>query len=261
MTIRLIYRQGVSRMRIAICDDEEIYRTLILRMLEEYAATHKSMNLSFSAFSQPKDLLDATATIGDFDIYILDIVMPAMNGIDLGVRLRQNGYTGIIIYLTGSMDHAIDSYKAKASNYILKPFKKEIFMAAIEEALAITNDKANNSILVKTKENSILLSFDRILYVDMTKRILRFHLTNGITIESITIRVPFADAVSELLADKRFYQVGKTLVINLQNVTKVGSEDVVFKDKTPIYFSKNICRDLRTQWGIYWLNTEHKEQE
>ena len=248
-------------MRIAICDDEEIYRTLILRMLEEYATAHESMNLSFSAFSQPKDLLDATATTGDFDIYILDIVMPSMNGIDLGIRLRQNGYSGIIIYLTGSTDHAIDSYKAKASNYILKPFKKEIFMAAIEEALAITNDKANNNILVKTKENTILLSFDSILYVDMNKRALHFHLANDITIESVTIRAPFAEAISELLADKRFYQAGKTLVINLQNITKVGSEDVVFKDKTPFYFSKNICRELRTQWGAYWLNREHGEQE
>lgn len=247
-------------MRIAICDDEEIYRTLILRMLEEYAATHESMNLSFSAFSQPNDLLDTVAKAGDFDVYILDIVMPSIDGIDLGVRLRQIGCTGIIIYLTGSTDHAIDSYKAKASNYILKPIEKNIFLDAIDEVLIAAGQNPHNSILVKTKESSMLLPFDNILYVDLCKRALTYHLVNDTIIDSVTIRVPFTEAVSELLTDKRFYQAGKTLVINLQNVTKVSTEDVVFKDNSSTYFSKNICRELRTQWGSYWLNREHGEQ-
>ena len=65
--------------------------------------------------------MDAAEKLGGFDIYILDILMPGMDGIELGVRLRELGYDGSIIYLTSSTDFAIDSYKAEASNYILKP--------------------------------------------------------------------------------------------------------------------------------------------
>ena len=44
-----------------------------------------------------------------------------MNGIELGIKLRQLGYDGKIIYLTSSVEFAIDLFKAKAYNYILKP--------------------------------------------------------------------------------------------------------------------------------------------
>ena len=101
-------------MHIAVCDDDEISRICILKLLSEYASLHKNISLSFSAFSNPEALLDVAEKVDGFDIYILDIVMPKMNGIELGIKLRNQGYDGSIIYLTSSTDFAIDSYKAEA---------------------------------------------------------------------------------------------------------------------------------------------------
>ena len=96
------------------------------------------------------------------------------------------------------------------------------------------------------------LSYDRILYVELRKRALCYHLDNGKTVESILIRVPFAEAVAPLLEDKRFFHCSKTLAVNLHNITKVGVDHVAFKDVHTVYFSKKICRNLRTVWTAYW---------
>ena len=61
---------------------------------------------------------------GTFDIYLLDVIMPGQNGIELGLSIREFDQGGRIIYLTASSDFAVDSYRAKASDYLLKPLDK-----------------------------------------------------------------------------------------------------------------------------------------
>lgn len=246
-------------MHIAVCDDDEMSRFLILKLLSEYTSAHQDKSLSFSAFSDSEDLLDAAEKLGGFDIYILDILMPGMDGIELGVRLRELGYDGSIIYLTSSTDFAIDSYKAEASNYILKPVIPDVFLHAFDKVVSSVVEKKHDNIIIKTKECSMRVSFDSILFVELRKRALCYHLTNSGIVESILLRVPFAEAIAPLLEDKRFSHCSKSLAVNLHNITKIGTEDVTFKDNQTVYFSKKICRDLRTEWSAYWLNEENKE--
>ena len=106
-------------MKIAICDDERICREELIKLLNEYIAVNPGKDISFSEFSNADNLLDSASAALDFDIYILDIVMPGLSGIELGKTLRSMGSKGKIIYLTSSEEFAVDSYKVKAANYIL----------------------------------------------------------------------------------------------------------------------------------------------
>ena len=45
-------------MHVAICDDDEMSRFFILKLLSGYASANKSINLSFSSFSGPEALLE-----------------------------------------------------------------------------------------------------------------------------------------------------------------------------------------------------------
>lgn len=244
-------------MHIAVCDDDEMSRSFILKLLSEYTSVRQDKSISFSAFSNSEDLLEAAEKTGGFDIYILDIVMPGMDGIELGVSLREHGYDGSIIYLTGSSDFAIDSYKAEASNYILKPIVPATFLQALDKVVSSVVEKKNDNIIIKTKECSMRVSFDSILFVELRKRALCYHLTNSSVVESILLRVPFAEAIAPLLEDPRFSHCSKSLAVNLHNIIKIGAEDVTFKDNQTVYFGKKICRDLRTQWSDYWQNEEN----
>ncbi len=179
-------------------------------------------------------------------------MMSEMNGIELGIKLRENGYDGIIIYLTSSAEFAIDSYKVNASNYILKPILKDVFINAIDKVLFDINKRKDHCVIVKNKQSCIRISYDNILYIDLRNRALCYHLANGNIVESTMLRTPFIDAIKPLLQDKRFLHCSKTLVVNLDNISQVNTEDVIFKDDITVYFSKNVCRDLRTKWSEYW---------
>ena len=56
-----------------------------------------------------------------YDIYLLDVVMPGLNGIELAKEIRSSDKAADIIFLTSSPEFAVESYTVKASNYLVKP--------------------------------------------------------------------------------------------------------------------------------------------
>lgn len=243
-------------MRIALCDDDARYRAQLFNLMNEYIATNSDKEIDFSIYESAESLLNAIEKTGKFDLYILDIVMNGMNGIDLGLKLRRMGHTDKIIYLTSSIEFALDAFKARAYHYILKPIQKDEFFSVLTETTGLITSQIENSFLVKTKEGSIKLNFDSILYAELCRRVITYHLTNGKSIDSITIRTPFAEAIQELLRDKRFTLCGAGMVANLHHITTVENEMIIFKNTHKVYLSRKSCRDLRSVWYDFWFDKE-----
>lgn len=238
-------------MKIAICDDEKAMLEKVAELIDEYKKTRAEADIA--VFSDPEELLEAAFKCGGYDIYILDVVMPQMSGIELGMKLRENNYDGKIIYLTASEEFAIDSYKAQAYQYLLKPVDKNALFSALDGAIALQNEKTQRSIIVKTKENSIKINFNSILYTELSKRAIDYHLTNGSVIRCTTIRTGFPEAMAELIRDKRFKLCGKSVCVNMYYISSVESECIVFKDKEKIYLPKKTCSEIRSAWCDFWF--------
>lgn len=239
-------------MRIAICDDDEVCRAQLVTLLKRYIENHEEQDISYSVFSCAKDLLAASKFEQSFDVYILDVMMPDTNGIDLGVMLRENKDNGIIVYLTSSREFAVDSYHVKASNYLLKPVLPQQLYATLEEIYTLVSNKTQDCILVKTKNSLVRISLDNILYVELCKRIIVYHLTNQETEESIFLRIPFTEAVQDILKDKRFVLCAKGLVINLSHVLRIKDTEVVFTGEQTVFFSKKTCQTIRAKWSAFY---------
>ena len=86
--------------RIGICDDtkQDLHR------LEEYvlwfSEKHPEYPLKAETFTSSYDILDALEERGGYDLYLLDIIMPFLNGIDVAKRVRKRGETTKTLKLT-----------------------------------------------------------------------------------------------------------------------------------------------------------------
>ena len=243
-------------MKIAVCDDRAECLTQVNEIAGDYIAQRKGTQLTLTSFSDPYDLLESADEVGGYDIYILDIVMPGMTGIQLGVKLRNAGHDGKIIYLTSSEEYAIESFKVKAFDYIMKPISKEVFFKTMDEAIAALAIKRNKAAVVKTKDAAVRVKYEDILYVELNKRVLAYHVKDGKTVESTYIRSAFSEAVAELLTDRRFTPCGASMAVNLDHVSAVAMETVNFDNGESLLLSKKICRELRSAWNHYWTSQE-----
>ena len=64
-----------------------------------------------------------------------------MSGIDLGVKLRELGHYGAIVYLSISPEYAVESYAARAFYYLMKPVEPaKLYQVLDQAAAALEND-------------------------------------------------------------------------------------------------------------------------
>ena len=84
--------------RIAQCDDDARQIQLTHKLLDNYLSL-RGVAAKIWEYSSGQALLN-TMCDETFDLYLLDIVMPEMDGIDLGAELRKSDESGVIIYIT-----------------------------------------------------------------------------------------------------------------------------------------------------------------
>lgn len=242
-------------MRIAVCDDSWRCRAQVDDLLHEYVDQHQNEHLSFTVFSEPEALLQAHRE-RPFDIYILDIVMPGMNGIELGEAIRADAADSKIIYLTSSQEYAVDSFRIRAFHYLMKPVEHSTLFPALDEAIASVSIRRDRSLIVKTRDGSARITFDSILYAELARRAVIYHLKNGPAVETTSLRIPFVEAVEELLRDRRFTLCGASMAVNLHHISQVAAEGIRFEDGSQVHLGKKACRELRTVWNDFWLSEE-----
>ncbi len=243
-------------MKIAICDDETKCLEKARMLTEKYILSKDGKKISFDDFTHPEDLISACEKNGGYDIYILDIVMPDINGIELGETLRNMGFDGKIIYLTSSEEYSLDAFRVKAFDYLIKPINETSFFKALDEVMAQISQKQDRFTVVKTKDRSIRINFDSILFAELSKRSIYYYLTDGRVLQSVTLRTTFPEAMTELTSDNRFSLCGQSMLVNLDYITEIENDGIVFKNNKKAHLGEKNCRKLRSIWSSYLFELE-----
>ncbi len=116
-----------SGKRILIVDDNEMNRLVASTILLNYG----SQIMVADSGEMALEMVDKE----DFDLILMDIQMPVLNGYDTTRLLRDGGYKGPIIALTAS---AITGEREKCiaagmDDYITKPINEELFVTVIDK--------------------------------------------------------------------------------------------------------------------------------
>ncbi|MCR4691722.1 MAG: LytTR family DNA-binding domain-containing protein [Lachnospiraceae bacterium] len=237
--------------KIAICDDESSQIKLLRRMLDAYS---KNRNETFYIrdYSGGEELM-ADVSGGDlFDIYILDILMPQKNGIMLGKDIRDYDENGMFLYLTSSSEFALQSYEVRAFHYLLKPVEPEKFFHVFQDMVKLINERKRQQFQVKTKEGSVLIDFDKLIYAELDGRCILYHLSGNKVLRSVSFSGSFRNKMDPILTDERFCLCGASFLINLQYIKSVEKTGIIFIDDTGVELPKSSCSQLRSIWTEYW---------
>lgn len=239
-------------LRIAVCDDEPEYLRKVTEMLEHYFSARPALKGQVVPFGNGETLLESAGAQNGFDLYLLDILMSEMNGIQAGQRLRALGEGGEIIYLTSSNDFAADSYEVGAFFYLLKPVKEQKLFQVLDAAVKKLEHRRNSAIMVPTPDGTRRIMLDRILYVELVNRSIRYHCADGV-VDSRTIRAPFREMTAPLLTDPRFCPCGTSFVLNLQHVSGVNGRTALLDNGAAVPLPRTAASAFKSAWGRYWL--------
>lgn len=244
-------------MKFVICDDNTKYLLELEKLLLKYSARCKNIPFQIEKFSDASLLLHKIQAEEPADIYILDIVMSNITGIDLGHEIRKKSKKSVIIYITASESFALDAYDILAIRYLLKPVKEERFFEALDHALGQADAKKQQTYLVKTKNGLESIPYDEIEYIENFARKLDIHLTNGEKVTSIYIRRSFDEEIKELSDAGNFLSVHKSFLVNLNYVRKLQSGTVTMMNGNRIPVSKKNTLEVKKKYLLF-LSDQYK---
>ena len=217
----------MSEYRVALCEDEAVERGQIAGLCRDIFST-LGVEAEVVPFSSADDLrrtVEGGRTA--FDLYLLDIQMrEGASGLDLARQLYHWGVRDRIIFLTGSLEYAIQGYDVEPLHYLLKPVSRERLEEALDRAL---RKRGARTVRFQRGGKSVALPVEEIRYLESRDHGTVVHLRDGVQAFSISL----AEA-EQMLPAGMFRRCHKSYLVNLNWVSHASHSGVYLKDDSQI---------------------------
>lgn len=104
--------------KVVLIDDENPALNYLTYLLKEYEVE------ILGAFTNPMKAFESLGKLKP-DVVFLDIDMPVMNGIELGIKIQSRLPEIILVFVTAYSQYALEAFKAYPLDYMLKPINEE----------------------------------------------------------------------------------------------------------------------------------------
>lgn len=238
-------------MRIAVCDDDEQERICLSRMITEYRL---SRGVSFDClfFHNGTEFL-CNVKGGEYDLVLLDVLMPGISGMQAAQDLRELDKNVKIIFISSSSEFAIESYSVGAYHYLLKPVDADSLFRLLDRARSELSMQPEKEFVLKTREGVAGISFSGLEYVEVINKTVAFHLADGMIHEATAALADFEEI---LLSREEFFKVHRSYIINLSYIQTVNGNCVITKNGYEIPVSRQRRNQVRNAYIRFLQRTE-----
>lgn len=219
-------------LRIAICDDMSAFLLSVRKQLEQW--DNRPDNLEIELFADGDSLMEAHLA-KPFDIILLDIIMPMLNGIDTASEIRKNDKAVKIVFLTSSAEYAVDSYTVRADNYLLKPVEADRLYRCIEDLYEDIKSRAK-CIYIKSLNKVYCIETDSIEYIEAHGKKETVHLTGGKIIEADNPHYFFEE---KLLLEDGFFKCHRSYIVNIYQIHTYTQKEIRMKSGASIPIARS----------------------
>lgn len=215
-------------MHCIVVDDEP----MALELLESYILKTSKLKLAAS-FTNPFEALNYLMENG-IELLFLDINMPELSGIQL---LKSLSYKPKVIFTTAYSEYGAESYEYNAVDYLLKPFKYDRFMRAINKLSEVDNQsngrlpgkkpsKKRDILFIKSGTQIHKIVSAQILYIEARGNYIYIHTENK-KIMSLT-------SMNDILIDlptSDFMRIHKSYIVALKHVDVIEKHQIFINEK------------------------------
>ncbi len=209
-------------MQIAICDDSkqdaEKIRFSLMDITDELEMTY---------FSTGAELIESVKNGKTYSIVFQDIFLENENGMDIAKAVKDLAPDTQIIFVTSSLDHAIDAFRVQAVDYLVKPCEEtDIVKAFARVSLRISSQYSVPIVINSGKEIHVFHSKD-VIKVESDRHYTIIYSQNG---KKERVHSNFSD-VAELF-DKNYIELRRGLLVNPDYIEKISGAVVYMSDGT-----------------------------
>ena len=234
---------GCPPLRLAICDDEPMDCALVAQMSREILGA-EGVEAELSAYPSAAELLRAIRAGRAFHIFLLDVMMEGMDGMELAAALRAGHEDTAIIFISSNREMALRGYEVAAARYLAKPVEREKLREALLYCCAA--HARRRALALPTAEGQTRVDPSAILYVEAWERGVRLDLGG----EKLEAKIPISQ-IAAMLPEGQFAYCHRTLLVNLACVRHVRYCELELKNGERLPISKYRLAQFKSEFLKY----------
>jgi DNA-binding LytR/AlgR family response regulator len=211
---------------VGICDDNIIQVDTISNFLEKNVSGYQLQLIK--AYSGEELLFKLENIVAD--VVFLDIEMNGINGLQTGKRIRDRNPQTIIIFVTGYRKFALDAFKIKTMDYLIKPVTEKRLKTLLNDLLIRLNqikyyEEKNKTICFSFRDNIVKLKYNEIYFFEKNLR--------KITVFSEKGEFSFYERMDELLNRldlEQFVHCHNSFLVNKAKILKLKNDSIYIQD-------------------------------
>ncbi len=192
---------------IAIVEDEASCARELMTQLH-FFEKENGVQFQIAEYDNAFDLLKEYRPI--YDLLLLDIEMPLMDGLSAARRIRELDDRALIMFITRIAKYAVQSYDVQAVDYVLKPLKYPVFSMKLKRVLHRIRNRNERFILLQSQGSIRRIAVKDVYYVEVADHVLTWHTAGG----NFTVNGTMRSAVQEL-AGSAFARCNNCYLVNL----------------------------------------------
>lgn len=241
-------------LRALIVDDEELARLVV----REHLAAHGDIEI----LGEAANGFEAVKLAAELkpDLVFLDVQMPKLDGFEVLALLEGRPS---VIFVTAFDQHALKAFDAHAVDYLLKPFSKERFDAALDKARrsakpapdlaptlqsAAREGKPLDRIVVKDGPKVTIVPLDKLDFVQAQDDYVLLRTEGRDLLKQQTL-----SSLETQLDPNRFIRIHRSYILNLERLTRLEQDskehwEAVLRDGKRLPVSKTGYQRLKPLW-------------
>lgn len=229
-------------LRIAICDDNSRDLSHITSLVESYKKNKKT-DIVYMSFLNAIDLLESLKK-REYDLLLLDVLMPGFNGLQAAHELRKQNDKIEIIFLTSSPEYAVESYNVRAHHYLLKPATEDKLFPLLDKLIEKLK-KPEEAIIVKSSSSVFTIPYKNIEYVEINAKTIYFYLTDN---DVKKVSGSMAEYEALLLKRSGFIKVHRSYLVNLHWVQQLNQKELITLTGRKVPIARTVYTQIRTAY-------------
>lgn len=229
-------------MKIAVCDDEIVYRYEIIDLLNMYAAENNII-LNVTEFDDGRKLVTSKTV---FDMIFLDHQMRDLNGLDTIKSIREKNIDTKVVFVSSYSDIVFDSMKYNAYRFIVKPVSREKLYEAMDSALEMSSSERKLIVKDENYNESIVVYEKDIIYAQAD------NVYTYIITDEGTYRYPYnLSALEEELDSGGFFRTNRSYIVNLEHINSYDKTGITLSNGHKAVISRAKYKDFNACYLNY----------
>lgn len=206
-------------LQIAIVEDELDLAQQTKEYVERYLGEH-AIEGSITMFRNGMEIAGEYKPV--WDIILLDIEMPMLDGMSAAQKIREQDASVVMIFITRMARYAIKGYEVDALDFILKPITYAQLSMKLPRAMERAALKQKHHIFLTINGQKQRIESKAIRYIEVKGHWLFIHL------RSQTLEVAGSlQQIEDKLAGQPFSRCSNSYLVNLQHIETVKKDSVL----------------------------------